>query len=57
MSTYVLMGTLLGTIFTVLVVWTEFWYKPGSLSFGTKLVDTIDKPFLGKVSYLNLGDS
>ena len=38
----VLMGTLLGTIVVVLVAWTEFWYKPGSLSFGTKLVCTIE---------------
>ena len=36
----VLMGTLLGTIVVVLVAWTEFWYKPGSPSFGTKLVGT-----------------
>ena len=66
------MGTLLGTIFTVLVAWTEFWYKPGSPSFGTKSVDTIEaiyrkkgessvatievEDFLAKVSYLNLGD-
>ena len=38
----VLMGTLLGTFFTVLIAWTEFWYKPGSPSFGTKSVDTIE---------------
>ena len=38
----VLMDTLLGTIVTVLVAWTEFWYKPGSPSFGTKLVGTIE---------------
>ena len=38
----VLMGMLLGTIVTVLVVWTEFWYKPGSPSFGTKSVGTIE---------------
>ena len=38
----VLMGTLLGTIVTVLVAWTKFWYKPGSLSFGTKLLCTIE---------------
>ena len=38
----------------VLVVWTNFWYKPGSPSFGTKMVVMIeaiersegfDKPF------------
>ena len=38
----VLIGSLLGTIVTVLVAWTEFWYKPGSPSFGTKLVGTIE---------------
>ena len=38
----VLMGTLLDTIVTVLVAWTEFWYKPGSPSFGTKSVCTIE---------------
>ena len=38
----VLMATLLGTVVTVLVAWTEFWYKIGSPSFGTKLVDTIE---------------
>jgi hypothetical protein len=38
----VLMDTLLGTVVTVLVVWTKFWYKPGSPSFGTKLVGTIE---------------
>ena len=48
------MDTLLGTIVTVLVVWTEFWYKIGSPSFGTKPVDMIS--LSGKVSYLNLGD-
>ena len=37
-----LMGTLLGTVAMVLVAWTKFWYKPGSPSFGTKLVDTIE---------------
>ena len=58
----VLMDTLLGTVVTVLVAWTEFRYKNGSQrnkvcvllritlqigspSFGTKSVDTIDKPF------------
>ena len=41
----VLMDTLLGTVVTVLVAWTEFRYKIGSPSFGTKLVGTIDKPF------------
>ena len=38
----VLMDTLLGTVVTVLVVWTEFRYEIGSPSFGTKSVDTID---------------
>ena len=38
----VLMDTLLGKIVMVLVVWTKFWYKPGSPSFGTKLVCTIE---------------
>ena len=38
----VLMDTLLGTIVNVLIVWTKFWYKPGSPSFGTKLVGTIE---------------
>ena len=38
----VLMDTLLGTIVMVLVVCTKFWYKPGSPSFGTKLVGTIE---------------
>ena len=38
----VLMGTLLGAIVVVLVAWTEFWYKTGSPSFGTKLVGTIE---------------
>ena len=55
----VLMDTLLGTIVMVLVVCTKFWYKPGSLSFGTKLVCMIEanlverypwKSFLGKIS-------
>ena len=41
----VLVGTLLGTVVTVLVAWTEFWYEIGSPSFDTNLVDTIDKPF------------
>jgi hypothetical protein len=35
----VLMGTLLGTIVTVLVAWTKFRYKPGSPSFGAKSVE------------------
>ena len=35
-----LVGTLLGTVVTVLVAWTKFRYKIGSLSFGTNLVDT-----------------
>ena len=35
---HVLMDTLLGTVVTVLVVWTEFWYNIGSPSFGTKSV-------------------
>ena len=35
-------GTLLGTVVTVLVVWTEFQYKVGSPSFGTKSVGTIE---------------
>ena len=26
----------------VLVVWTNFWYKPGSPSFGTKTVGMIE---------------
>ena len=34
----VLMGTLLGTVVTVLVAWTKFRYKIGSPSFGTKSV-------------------
>ena len=38
----VLMGTLLGTVVTVLVAWTKFWYNPGSPSFGTKSVGTIE---------------
>jgi hypothetical protein len=38
----VLMGTLLGTVDTVLLAWTKFWYEIGSLSFGNKLVDTIE---------------
>ena len=38
----VFMGTLLGTIVTVLVAWTKFWYKPASPSFGTKLVGVIE---------------
>ena len=38
----VLMGTLLGTVVTVLVTLTEFWYEIGSPSFGTKLVGTIE---------------
>ncbi len=42
LSITVLMGTLLGTVVTVLVAWTKFWYKPGSPSFGTKLVGTIE---------------
>ena len=36
-----LVGTLLVTIVTVLVAWTEFWYKVGSPSLGTKSVGTI----------------
>ena len=36
-----LMGTLLGTVVTVLVAWTEFRYEIGSPSFGTKSVGTI----------------
>ena len=32
------MDTLLGTIVTVLVAWTEFRYEIGSPSFGTKLL-------------------
>ena len=55
----VLMGTLLGTVVTVLVAWTKFRYEIGSPSLGTKLVDTIEailgkmfprKGFLGKLS-------
>ena len=38
----VLVGTLLGTVVTVLVEWTKFWYEIGSPSFGTKSVDTIE---------------
>ncbi len=38
----VLMDTLLGKVVTVLVVWTKLTYKPGSPSFGTKLVGTIE---------------
>ena len=30
----------LGTVVTVLVAWTEFWYKVGSPSLGTKSVAT-----------------
>ena len=41
----VLVGMLIGTVVTVLVAWTEFWYKIGSPSFGTKLLSTIDKTF------------
>ena len=55
----VLMGTLLGTIVMMLVAWTEIWYIPGSPSFGTKLVCTIEtnlvqwfpgKDIVGKIS-------
>ena len=35
-----LVCTLLGTIVTVLVAWTKFWYEVGSLSLGTELVAT-----------------
>ena len=35
-----LMSTLLGTIVMVIVAWTEFRYKIGSPSLGTKLVAT-----------------
>ena len=38
----VLMDTLLGTVVTVLVAWTEFRYEIGSPSLGTKSVDTIE---------------
>jgi hypothetical protein len=38
----VLMDTLLGTVVTVPVVRTKFWYKPSSQSIGTKLVGTIE---------------
>ena len=38
----VLMDTMLGTIVMVLVAWTKFWYKPGSPSFGTKLLCKIE---------------
>ena len=37
-----LVGTLLGTVVTVLVAWTKFRYEIGSPSLGTKLVDTIE---------------
>ena len=37
----VLVGTLLGTVVTVLVAWTGFWYKVGSPTLGTKSVGTI----------------
>ena len=37
----VLMGTLLGTVVSVLVAWTEFRYAIGSPSFGTQSVGTI----------------
>ena len=37
-----LVGTLLGTVVTVLVAWTEFRYESGSPSFGTKSVGTIE---------------
>ena len=36
-----LVGTLLGTIVTVLVAWTEFRYKVGSPSLGRKSVGTV----------------
>ena len=36
-----LVGTLLGTIVTVLVVWTEFRYAIGNPSLGTKSVGTL----------------
>jgi hypothetical protein len=30
------------TVNTVLVVWTDFWYKPGSPTLGTKTVVMIE---------------
>ena len=51
----VLVGTLLGTVVTVLVAWTKFRYKIGSPSFSTKTGRFVGKPS-EKVSYLNLGD-
>ena len=47
-SCNVLMGTLLGTVVTVLVAWTKFWYEIGSPSFGTKSVDTIERFYCKK---------
>jgi hypothetical protein len=46
-SITVLMGTLLGTVVTVLVAWTKFRYRIGSPSFGTNSVGTIEA-FLGR---------
>ena len=37
-----LVGTLLGTVVTILVAWTKFRYAISSPSLGTKLVDTIE---------------
>ena len=63
------MDTLLGTVVTVLVAWTEFRYAIGNPSLGTKSVATTGRSIVrkvkeakvlislsGKVSYLNLGD-
>ena len=38
----VLVSTLLGTVVTALVAWTEFRYEIGNPSFGTKLVGKIE---------------
>ena len=53
---------LLGTVVTVLVAWTEFWYKVGSPSLGTKLVHSYDrsdsnvrKAKVAKVSIIHSG--
>jgi hypothetical protein len=39
-DTSALVGTLLGTVVTVLVALTKFWYEVGSPSLGTKSVAT-----------------
>ncbi len=35
-------ATRLGTVVTVLVVWTDIWYEIGSPSFGTKSVGMLE---------------